>query len=123
VLERGIEDLHNNHTRFFVIGHDESPRGEKSKTSIVFATRHTPGALYACLGHFASRGINLAKLESRPDRRRAWHYVFYLDFEGHREDAACRDALNDLLGKASFLKVLGSYPAAPIVDESSTSAA
>ena len=121
VLERGIEDLHNNHTRFFVIGHDESPRAEKCKTSIIFATRHTPGALYACLGHFASRGINLAKLESRPDRRRAWHYVFYLDFEGHREDALCRDALNDLLGKASFLKVLGSYPAAAIPAEGSAS--
>ncbi len=117
ILARGIEDLHNNYTRFFLIGHAEAPRMEKSKTSIVFATRHTPGALYDCLGHFAARGINLAKLESRPDRKRPWHYVFYLDFEGHREDSACRDALFDLLGKASFLKVLGSYPAANVPNE------
>ena len=117
ILARCVEDLSNNYTRFFVIGHTEPAHAEQSKTSIVFATRHVPGALHACLGHFATRGINLTKLESRPDRRRPWHYVFYLDFEGHREDASCRDALLDLLGKASFLKVLGSYPAAIIPDE------
>ncbi len=112
VLARGVEDLSNNYTRFFVIGHAESPRAERSKTSIVLATRHAPGALYDCLGEFAARGINLTKLESRPDRRRVWHYVFYLDFEGHWGDAPCRDALIGLLNKSSFLKVLGSYPAA-----------
>ena len=112
LLERGIQDLKNNFTRFFVIGHDESPRGEKSKTSIVLATKHIPGSLVACLNEFASRGINLTKLESRPDRRVAWHYVFYLDFDGHWDDAVCRDALIGLLNKSSFIKVLGSYPAA-----------
>ena len=114
VLARGVEDLKNNFTRFFVIGQTESPRDAygKSKTSIVLATRHKPGALYDCLGEFASRGINLTKLESRPDRRLPWHYVFYLDFDGHHEDAACRDALIGLLNKSSFLKILGSYPAA-----------
>jgi prephenate dehydratase len=111
VLAHGVEDLPNNYTRFFVIGHAELPRTEKSKTSIVLATRHIPGALYACLGEFASRGINLTKLESRPDRERPWHYVFYLDFEGHHDDAPCRDALIGLLNRSSFLKVLGSYPA------------
>lgn len=112
ILARGVEDLSNNYTRFFVIGHAESPRAEKSKTSVVLATRHIPGALYECLGEFASRGINLTKLESRPDRRQPWHYVFYLDFEGHWDDAPCRDALIGLLTKSSFLKVLGSYPTA-----------
>ncbi|MBI3915220.1 MAG: prephenate dehydratase [Chloroflexi bacterium] len=112
ILARGVEDIANNFTRFFVIGENEPPRAEKSKTSIVFATRHIPGALVACLGEFATRGINLTKLESRPDRRRPWHYVFYLDFDGYWNDAPCRDALVDLLSKTSFLKVLGSYPAA-----------
>ena len=114
VLARGVEDLQNNFTRFFVIGHTESPRAapSESKTSIVLATRHMPGALVACLNEFASRGINLTKLESRPDRRVAWHYVFYLDFEGHWDDPACREALIGLLNKSSFIKVLGSYPAA-----------
>jgi prephenate dehydratase len=114
VLARGVEDLTNNFTRFFVVGHAESPRAERSKTSIVLETRHIPGSLYACLGEFASRDLNLTKLESRPDRQHPWHYVFYLDFEGHRDDAACRDALNGLLDKTSFVKTLGSYPAAAI---------
>jgi len=117
ILARGVEDLSHNYTRFFVIGHTEVPRAEKSKTSIVLATQHIPGALYACLGQFASRGINLTKLESRPDRRRPWHYVFYLDFEGHHDDAPCRDALLGLLTQSSFLKVLGSYPAADKAEE------
>ncbi len=114
VLARGVEDLSNNYTRFFVLGHAESPRAEKSKTSIVLTTRHVPGALYACLGEFARRGINLTKLESRPDRQRPWHYVFYLDFEGHLDDPACRAALDALLLDHSFVKVLGSYPAAAV---------
>lgn len=114
LLARGVEDLKNNFTRFFVIGHAESPRAEKSKTSIVLTTQHTPGAIYTCLGEFASRGLNLTKLESRPDRQNPWHYVFYLDFEGHWDDAPCREALHGLQKASSFLKVLGSYPAAPI---------
>ncbi len=116
ILATGVEDLSNNLTRFFVIGNSELPRSEKSKTSIVFATANVPGALYDCLGYLALRGINLTKLESRPDRRNPWHYLFYLDFEGYREDSPCRDMLNDLQNKSSFLKVLGSYPAAEIAD-------
>ncbi len=112
ILARGVEDLSNNHTRFFVIGLDQPPRAERSKTSLVFATRHIPGALHACLGEFAARGINLTKIESRPDRRDAWHYVFYVDLEIHQDDPACRAALDGLRDKTSFLKVLGSYPAA-----------
>lgn len=114
ILARGIEDLSNNYTRFFVVGHTETPRAaqSESKTSLVFATQHVPGALYQCLGEFATRGINLTKLESRPDRQRAWHYYFYLDFEGHWDDAPWREALIGLSSKTSFLKVLGSYPAA-----------
>lgn len=123
ILARGVEDWDNNFTRFFVIGRHEPPRTEKSKTSIVFATRHIPGALYAALGELASRSINLTKLESRPDRRRPWHYVFYLDFEGHWDDEPCRQALVGLLGKTSFLKVLGSYPAAVIAEAHSTNQA
>jgi prephenate dehydratase len=120
VLARGVEDIANNFTRFFVVGLEEPPRADKSKTSIVFATRHIPGALYHSLGEFASRDINLTKLESRPDRKTPWHYVFYLDFEGHWQDPACKDALGSMLGKTSFLRVLGSYPAATTQDSEST---
>lgn len=112
VVASGIEDLVWNYTRFFLVGHGEPARRDPSKTSLVFATPHTPGALHACLGEFARRGINLTKIESRPRRNRPWHYVFYLDFEGHWGDEVCREALVDLLARAAFVKLLGSYPAA-----------
>ncbi len=116
VLARDIQDRSWNVTRFFVIGQEEAPRSERSKTSLVFAVPHRPGALHACLGEFARRGINLTKLESRPRRNRPWHYVFYLDFEGHWQDPVCRDALVGLLAQAAFVKLLGSYPAAEMPD-------
>ena len=112
ILAPGIEDLAFNYTRFFVIGRGEPPYAENAKTSLVFATAHSPGALVACLNEFASRGINLTKLESRPRRNRPWHYVFYLDFEGHWQDEPQREALVALLARAAFVKLLGSYPAA-----------
>ena len=111
VLAEAIEDLPFNYTRFFVLGHDDPPRGEYNKTSLVFATRHRPAALYDCLGEFANRGLNLTKIESRPRRNRPWEPVFFLDFEGHWQDEACQAALTQLLQRASFVKMLGSYPA------------
>jgi prephenate dehydratase len=112
VLAREIEDAPFNFTRFFVLGSAEPQAADNNKTSIVFATRNQPGALYECLGEFAQRGINLTKLESRPRRNRPWEPVFFVDFEGHWQDAPCRDAILHLVQKASFVKMLGSYPAA-----------
>ena len=109
-LATEIEDVTFNYTRFFVLGHDDAPRAEYNKTSLVFATRNRPAALYECLGEFATRGLNLTKIESRPRRNRPWEPVFYLDFEGHWQDPACQEALARLLQRASFVKMLGSYP-------------
>lgn len=111
VLASDIEDVSFNFTRFFVLGYDDPPKGEYNKTSIVFATRNRPAALYECLGEFASRNLNLTKIESRPRRNRPWEPVFYLDFEGHWQDSHCQEALARLLQLASFVKMLGSYPA------------
>lgn len=111
VLATEIEDVPFNYTRFFVLGNDTPPRGEYNKTSIVFATRNVPSALYDCLGEFAQRNINLTKIESRPRRNRPWEPVFYVDFEGHWQDPPCQEALMRLLQRASFVKMLGSYPA------------
>ena len=115
-LDYGIEDAYHNFTRFFILSDEVPDRAERNKTSVIVSTRHVPGALYACLGEFANRGINLTKIESRPRRDRPWHYNFYLDFEGHWQDAACNQALTGLMLSASFVKVLGSYPAAAMPD-------
>ena len=114
ILDLDIQDLKFNYTRFLLLSVDDPPRTDISKTSIVFAVRHVPRALYTCLGEFARRDINLAKLESRPRRNKPWHYLFYLDFEGHWQDPACEEALLGLLRTAAFVKVLGSYPAAQL---------
>lgn len=116
ILVRHMEDQDFNFTRFFVLGSDYPARSDPSKTSIILTTRHVPGALYAALGELAGRQINMTKIESRPRRNRPWHYLFYVDFEGHEEDEPVREALLGILRHASFLKVLGSYPAASTVD-------
>ena len=115
VLEQGVEDDPYNSTRFFVIGHEDAVREDDApqKTSVVFAVRHTPAALYECIGAFARNEVNLTKLESRPMRFRPWQYWFYLDFEGHMEDTACEQAVVGLMKHSSMVKLLGSYPAAP----------
>jgi prephenate dehydratase len=111
ILDTSIEDFPFNYTRFFVLGLEDPPRAQRSKTSLIFTTRHQPGALYESLGEFAKRGINLTKIESRPRRNRPWQYLFYLDFEGHWHDPECEAALMALMRRSSFVKLLGSYPA------------
>ena len=120
ILDRDIADLPFNYTRFFVLGTEDPPRAQRSKTSLIFAVRHSPGALYHCLGEFASRNINLTKIESRPRRNQPWQYLFYLDFEGHWQDPPCEAALLGLLRRASFVKMLGSYAAATTPFEEET---
>ncbi len=114
ILIRNIEDLSFNFTRFFVLGHNDPPCSDPCKTSIIFTTRHEAGALFSVLSELARRQINLTKIESRPRRNRPWHYLFYVDFEGHEDDPVIQEALLGILKHSSFLKVLGSYPAAPM---------
>ncbi len=118
-LDYGIEDSPNNYTRFFILSLDDAPRAQRSKTSLVFASRHQPGALYECIGEFSKRHVNLSKLESRPRPNRPWQYSYYLDFDGHCQDPECEAALMGLLRRSSFVKLLGSYPAAttPTLDD------
>ncbi len=112
IMAREIEDTPNNFTRFFVLAKHDSPPTGNDKTSIVFSVSHRPGALYGFLRELAASQVNLTKIESRPTRQRPWEYNFYLDFEGHREDTASREALGKLEETALFVKVLGSYPRA-----------
>jgi len=112
VIARKIEDNPNNFTRFFILSKKDSPPSGNDKTSIVFSVKHRAGALYELLKEFADRNISLTKIESRPTRQKPWEYNFYLDFEGHREDTAPRQALENLDRMSLFVKVLGSYPKA-----------
>ena len=112
ILARDIADNPNNYTRFFILSKTDAPPSGNDKTSVIFSTKHVPGALYQALGEFAKRKINLTKIESRPTKRRPWEYNFYLDFEGHRNERRCAEALEGLRSKAVFVKILGSYPKA-----------
>lgn len=109
VLEAGIEDDHNNYTRFLVVAPDAVEPQEPAKTSIVFAMKDIPGALFKSLSVFALRDINLLRIESRPLKGRPWEYAFYLDFEGHMGQTACAKAVDHLEEIATFVKILGSY--------------
>jgi len=111
-VERNIEDLKNNYTRFLVIAREFPPKTGRDKTSIMFSIKDKPGALYSILRPFAKHGINLTKIESRPSKRRAWEYIFFVDMEGHIEDAVIKKAINEVKKQCLYLKVLGSYPSA-----------
>lgn len=116
VLAENIEDIDFNYTRFFILGHNEIPRAEgKQKSSLILATRHRPGDLVACLEEFPKNDINMTKIESRPRRDKPWSYLFYIDIEGHIEDANVQSAMTGLMRKAAFVKFLGSYPAAQTI--------
>ena len=112
ILEREIEDYPENFTRFLIISTGEINFGTANKTSIVFATKHIPGALFKSLSVFFLRDLNLMKIESRPLRGKPWQYIFYLDFEGSMDRETSQNALRHLEEIAEFIKVLGSYPAA-----------
>jgi chorismate mutase/prephenate dehydratase len=110
VLAEGIEDRPINITRFVIMGKEGTRRTGRDKTSILFGTRHLPGALHGTLGPFARAGINLLRIESYPIRDRVWEYLFFVDFGGHLEEPKVRNCLRKVEEKTVFLKVLGSYP-------------
>jgi len=121
ILKKSIEDDRENFTRFVLL---EKPRRGKKfpkrdpaihyKTTVVFTTRNVPGALFRALSAFALRDISLTKIESRPLRGKPWEYLFYLDFLGHVDDPACKNALGHLAELADMLRILGCYPGAAL---------
>ncbi|MGH2717482.1 MAG: prephenate dehydratase [Actinomycetota bacterium] len=113
VLAPDIEDRADNSTKFVAIARGGAPAfGPPEKTSVVFATADIPGALYRCLGAFAERHLNLSKLEHRPSRAKAFQSNFYVDFDAPLQDPRSQEALSEIAGYTSFLRVLGSYPKA-----------
>jgi chorismate mutase/prephenate dehydratase len=119
VLRRNLQDHEDNVTRFFVIGRKHNPlpassEKEEVKTSLLLTLPDKPGALLEILAHFESRDINLCKIESRPTKRKAWDYVFFLDLDGRFDSEPVAEVLAILDKSCELFKVLGSYSKADI---------
>jgi len=110
VIARDIEDSPHNITRFLVIGKSGVPQTGCDKTSVMFSIKDKVGALHDMLLPFKKYGINLTKIESRPSKKKAWDYYFFMDLEGHQDNPKVKKGLLELENKCKFLKVLGSYP-------------
>jgi len=114
VVARNIEDDPNNTTRFLVIGRQTVGPSGQDKTSLMVSVHNQAGALYRLLEPFARHGVSMTRIESRPSRLSKWDYVFFVDIEGHVSDERVMAALAELRKESAQLKVLGSYPRAPI---------
>lgn len=107
-----IEDRPDNTTRFLVIGRELFPPSGNDRTSLLVFVKDQPGALYAVLRPFAEHGVSMDRIESRPSHHGLWQYAFFIDIEGHVEDAPVKEALAELAAHAAQVRVLGSYPIA-----------
>lgn len=107
-----IQDDAHNRTRFLIVGGDQPGPSGCDKTSVIFSVKNEPGAVFRMLEPLARHGVSMSRFESRPARSSAWEYFFYIDIEGHRDDAAVASALAELEHAAAYVKILGSYPRA-----------
>ena len=114
ICYENIEDLSDNTTRFVIIGDQDVGPSGNDKTSLLISTRNVPGALLGLLQPLANHGISMNKIESRPAQGHKWAYVFFIDIDGHQNDAAVTAALDELRDQASLFKILGSYPKATL---------
>ncbi len=110
IVASHIEDKADNVTRFLVIGKSFPDVSGQDKTSIMFSIKDRVGGLYDMLAPFKKYKINLTKIESRPSKKKAWEYIFFVDFIGHIKNKMVKQSLNELSKQCIFLKVLGSYP-------------
>lgn len=110
VVERSIQDSSSNITRFLIIGKDMVAPTSDDKTSMMFSVQHKSGTLYSALEVFDEVGINMSKIESRPSKRIAWEYLFFVDIDGHRDDSKVREVIDKLKSRLPLVKILGSYP-------------
>jgi chorismate mutase/prephenate dehydratase len=109
-VEKNIGDSKHNFTRFLVISKEYPQKTGRDKTSIMFSIKDKPGALHDILSPFKKARINLTKIESRPSKRKAWEYIFFVDMEGHIDDRRVRKAIDNIKDSCLYVKILGSYP-------------
>lgn len=107
-----IQDYSGNTTRFLIIAKEKVESSGEDKTSIIVRMRNQPGALFKLLEPFNRHGIMLTRIDTRPSRTENWSYVFFIEFEGHNDDAVVKDILRELETQSVMLKLLGSYPKA-----------
>ena len=110
ILRRDIQDNSVNVTRFIVLGRQCSPSTGADRTSLMFSVADKAGALYEAIAAFRKFKINMTKIESRPSKRKAWEYFFFVDCAGHYQDAKVTKAIEQLGQHCNFVKILGSYP-------------
>jgi chorismate mutase/prephenate dehydratase len=110
ILECDIQDNSANATRFLVLGRQCSPPTGRDRTSIMFSIADQVGALHGALAAFRRSKLNMTKIESRPSKRKAWEYFFFVDCDGHFEDRRVSEAIRELGKECNFVKILGSYP-------------
>ena len=109
ILEKGVNNLKGNSTRFIIVTNQKVFRSDAGKISICFELNHQSGSLYHMLSHFIYNGLNMTKIESRPLEDRNWEYRFFIDFEGNLKDGAVKNALRGIREEARNLKILGNY--------------
>lgn len=119
-LHDEIQDRSNNTTRFLVLARESVPPTGHDKTSILVYTENRPGSLLRVLEPFDRHQVSLTKIETRPARDGIWDYVFFIDFEGHRDDEAVMKVFAELAESAVKIKMLGSYPMVLEASESDT---
>jgi chorismate mutase/prephenate dehydratase len=110
ILESNVQDNSNNATRFLVLGRQCSPPTGKDRTSLMISLADQVGALHKALEPFRKNKINMTKIESRPNKRKAWEYYFFVDCDGHIQDPKLAKATAQIAKDCAYLKVLGSYP-------------
>jgi prephenate dehydratase len=121
IVVADVQSGDDNRTRFAVVAARELTEGwpradlptTQPRTTLAFAVHNVPGSLYSCLGAFATRGVNLTRLESRPARTARWEYVFWVDVDGDPADPVFAAALDELSERCEMVRVLGTYPRAP----------
>ncbi len=110
IAETGVQDQNHNRTRFLVLANDSVSATGNDKTSILVYTANKPGALFKVLEPFENLQVSLTKIDSRPSKKEAWEYVFFIDFEGHRDEENIVELFARLEDRTELVKVLGSYP-------------
>lgn len=109
IIKKDVNDLKNNYTRFIVIGRDLECDETCDKVSILFSVEDTSGGLYNLIRDIKEFGLNMSKIESRPNRNNPWNYIFFVDFDGNLFDENIKQAVNVIARNSKYFKLLGCY--------------